>query len=235
MKKYFATAAALALFIALAGCAENNKPYDDTESLSRPQSSVSSMEEVSTGMYEMTDILYGGVLVKESKAPEGFLLDENAYYVEITENGKTYEVENEAGKGFVNRAQTGSLRIEKTSSDKKVEGFTFRVQGANGYDKTFVTDAKGEIHVEGLRVGDYTVSEVSDKASANYVLSADKTVTILADKTTVAKMHNELRDTPKTGDDSTPWLWIALMGASAAGAAVLGILGFKNRRKEKSE
>lgn len=149
MKKYFATAAALALFIALAGCAENNKPYDDTESLSRPQSSVSSMEEVSTGMYEMTDILYGGVLVKESKAPEGFLLDENAYYVEITENGKTYEVENEAGKGFVNRAQTGSLRIEKTSSDKKVEGFTFRVQGANGYDKTFVTDAKGEIHVEG--------------------------------------------------------------------------------------
>lgn len=59
--------------------------------------------------------------------------------------------------------------------------------------------------MEGLRVGDYTVSEVSDKASANYVLSADKTVTILADKTTVAKMHNELRDTPKTGDDSNPW------------------------------
>lgn len=193
------------------------------------------MEEVSTGMYEMTDILYGGVLVKESKAPEGFLLDENAYYVEITENGKTYDVENEAGKGFVNRAQTGSLRIEKTSSDKKVEGFTFRVQGANGYDKTFVTDAKGEIHVEGLRIGDYTVSEVSDKASASYVLPADKTVTIHADKTTVAKMHNELRDTPKTGDDSNPWLWIALMGASAAGAAALGILGFKNRRKEKSE
>lgn len=190
------------------------------------------MEEVSTGMYEMTDILYGGVLVKESKAPEGFLLDENAYYVEITENGQTYEVENEAGKGFVNRAQTGSLRIEKTSSDKKVEGFTFRVQGANGYDQTFVTDAKGEIHVEGLRIGDYTVSEVSDKASANYVLPADKTVTILADKTTVAKMHNELRDTPKTGDDSNPWLWIALMGASAAGAAVLGVLGFKKKKED---
>jgi len=37
-------------------------------------------------------------------------------------------------------------------------------------------------------VGDYTVSEVSNEASANYVLPADKTVTILADKTTVAEM-----------------------------------------------
>ncbi len=44
---------------------------------------------------------------------------------------------------------------------------------------------------------------------------ADKKVTILADKTTVAQMHNELRDTPKTGDDSKPWLWAALMGVSA--------------------
>ena len=32
-----------------------------------------------------------------------------AYYVEITENGKIYEVENEAGVGFTNMAQTGSL------------------------------------------------------------------------------------------------------------------------------
>ena len=136
--------------------------------------------------------------MKETNAPEGYLLDENAYYVEIVENGKIYEVENEAGKGFVNAAQTGSLRIEKTSSDGKVEGFSFRVTGANGYDQTFKTDSTGKIEITGLRVGDYTVSEVSDGASANYVLPADKTVTIFADKTTVAEMHNELRDTPKT-------------------------------------
>lgn len=46
--------------------------------------------------------------------------------------------------------------------------------GANGYDQTFKTDKNGEIFIEGLRVGDYTVSEVSDGASANYVLPADK-------------------------------------------------------------
>ena len=203
-----------------------NKELDEGDEL------LGKMEETSTGIYEMAHILYGGVFVKETKAPEGFLLDENAYYVEIAEHGKIYEVENEAGKGFVNAAQTGSLRIEKTSSDGKVEGFSFRVTGANSYDQTFKTDKNGEIHIEGLRVGDYTVSEVSDGASASYVLPADKTVTILADKTTVAQMHNELRDTPKTGDDSKPWLWMALMGVSAAGAATLGILGYVNKRKK---
>ena len=203
-----------------------NKELDEGDEL------LGKMEETSTGIYEMAHILYGGVFVKETKAPEGFLLDENAYYVEIAEHGKIYEVENEAGKGFVNAAQTGSLRIEKTSSDGKVEGFSFRVTGANGYDQTFKTDKNGEIHIEGLRVGDYTVSEVSDGASASYVLPADKTVTILADKTTVAQMHNELRDTPKTGDESKPWLWMALMGVSAAGAATLGVLGYVNKRKK---
>ena len=202
-----------------------NKELDEGDEL------LGKLEETSTGIYEMSHILYGGVFVRETKAPEGFLLDENAYYVEITENGKIYEVENEAGVGFTNMAQTGSLRIEKTSSDGKVEGFSFRVTGANGYDQTFKTDKNGEIFIEGLRVGDYTVSEVSDGASANYVLPADKTVTIFADKTTVAKMHNELRDTPKTGDDSKPWLWAALMGVSAMGAAALGAAAYVSKRR----
>lgn len=206
-----------------------NKELDEGDEL------LGKLEETSTGIYEMSHILYGGVFVKETKAPEGYLLDENAYYVEITENGKIYEVENEAGKGFVNAAQTGSLRIEKTSSDGKVEGFSFRVTGANGYDQTFKTDSTGKIEITGLRVGDYTVSEVSDNASANYVLPADKTVTIFADKTTVAQMHNELRDTPKTGDESKPWLWMTLMGVSAAGTAVLGIAAYVSKRRKDEE
>ena len=206
-----------------------NKELDEGDEL------LGKLVETSTGIYEMAHILYGGVFVKETKAPEGYLLDETAYYVEITENGKIYEVENEAGKGFVNAAQTGSLRIEKTSSDGKVEGFSFRVTGANGYDQTFKTDSAGKIEITGLRVGDYTVSEVSDSASANYVLPADKTVTIFADKTTVAQMHNELRDTPKTGDESKPWLWMTLMGVSAAGAAVLGIAAYVSKRRKDEE
>ena len=94
---------------------------------------LGTLVEVRTGIYEMSELTYGGYLVKEVNAPEGFYLDNNAYYFEITEHGKTVNVENEAGKGFVNQAQKGALKIIKTSSDGKVEGFSFRVTGVGGY------------------------------------------------------------------------------------------------------
>lgn len=196
---------------------------------------LGTLTETGIGVYEMADLLYGGYFVKETKAPEGFYLDGNAYYFEITEDGKTATVENEAGKGFVNAPQVGSLKIIKTSSDGKVEGFSFRVTGPNGYVGVFTTDKNGEITIDDLRIGEYVVSEVSDGASSAYVLPADKTASVYEGAVTKVEMHNELRDTPKTGDDSNPALWFALLGVSAAGAAVLDIVGFRKRRKEDAE
>lgn len=196
---------------------------------------LGTLTETGIGVYEMSDLLYGGYFVKETKAPEGFYLDDNAYYFEIVEDGKIVPVENEAGKGFVNAPQIGSLKIIKTSSDGKVEGFSFRVTGPNGYVGVFTTDKNGEIIIENLRIGEYVVSEVSDGASSAYVLPADKTASVFEGAVTQVEMHNELRDTPKTGDDSNPALWLALLGISAAGAAVLGVVGFRKRRKEGAE
>lgn len=204
-----------------------NKELDADDEL------LGTLIETGTGVYEMPDLRYGGYFVKETKAPEGFYLDENAYYFEITENGKTVTVENEAGKGFVNAAQVGSLKIIKTSSDSKVEDFSFRVTGPNGYSEIFTTDKNGEILIENLRVGEYVVSEVSDGASFAYVLPADKTASVFEGAVTKVEMHNELRDTPKTGDDSTPALWLSLLSISAAGAAVLGVIGLKKKKTEK--
>lgn len=210
--------------------------YRDTngdEKLDGEDERLGTLNEVSTGVYEMSELTYGGYFVKETKAPEGFYLDENAYYFAITEHGKTVTVENEAGRGFINQAQKGSLRIVKTSSDGKVEGFSFHVTGEGGYEQVFTTDKKGEILIEGLRIGEYTVSEVSDSASQNYVLPAAVTVTVSAEKATTVTMHNELRDTPKTGDSSNPALWLALMGVAAVGAAACGVFAVKNKKKKE--
>ena len=190
------------------------------------------MAELGDGVYQMSDLRYGKYLVRETKAPEGFLLDTNVYPVSIEEDGKVYTVENEAGVGFINAAQKGSLKIVKTSSDGKVEGFSFRVTGKD-YDQTFTTDANGEILIEGLRIGEYTVSEVSDDASAGYILPAEKQATVKTDATTIVEMHNELRETPKTGDDFNPALWAGLAAVSVIGAGVLGFVGFKNRKKKE--
>ena len=193
---------------------------------------LGTMTERDGGVYQMKELRYGKHLVREKTAPTGFMLDENVYSVSIEENGKTYIVENEAGVGFVNAAQKGSLKIVKTSSDGKIEGFSFRVTGADGYDQTFKTDKNGEIYIEGLRIGEYTVSEVNDSVSAGYILPADKQATVKVGATTIVEMHNELRDTPKTGDDFNLALWVSLAAASVLGAGVLGFAGFKKKKKE---
>ena len=193
---------------------------------------LGTMTELDGGVYQMRELRYRKYLVREKTAPTGFVLDENVYSVSIEENGKTYTVENEAGVGFVNAAQKGSLKIVKTSSDGKIEGFSFRVTGADGYDQTFKTDKNGEIFIECLRIGEYTVSEVNDSISAGYILPADKQAAVKVGATTIVEMHNELRDTPKMGDDFNLALWVSLAAASVLGAGVLGFVGFKKKKKE---
>lgn len=206
-----------------------NKALDADDEL------LGTLTETSVGVYEMSDLVYGGYFVKEQKAPEGFYLDENAYYFEITENGKTVTVENEAGKGFVNTAKVGSLKIIKTSSDGKIEGFSFRVTGPNGYSEVFTTDKNGEILIENLRIGDYTVSEVSDGASVAYILPADKTASVFEGAVTKVEMHNELRDTPKTGDDSNPalWKWLTAIGMLGFAACGGGYIAYAMKKKKE--
>ncbi|RKJ17608.1 TonB-dependent receptor [bacterium D16-50] len=209
--------------------------YSDTNGdgkLDKDDVLLGTMTEIEGGVYQMKELRYGKYLVREKTAPTGYILDENVYPVSIEENGKTYTVENEAGKGFLNEAQKGNLKIVKTSSDGKVEGFSFRITGVN-YDQTFKTDRNGEISIEGLRIGEYTVSEVSDKASAGYILPADKQAAVQMGATTIVQMHNELRDTSKTGDDFNPALWVSLAAAFTIGAGVLGFLGIKGKKKKE--
>lgn len=196
---------------------------------------IGNLEETATGIYEMKELLYGKYLVKETKAPEGFVLDKGVYSVFIEKDETTYKVENKAGVGFINEAMKGNLKIKKTSSNGKVEGFTFRVTGVNGYDSTFTTDKNGEISVDGLRIGEYTVSEVSDNVSAGYILPADKKVTVKVGETVEIEMHNELRDTPKTGDDRKTGLWVALAGASALGIVATVVASKRKKKKEGNE
>lgn len=220
--------------------------YQDTDGdqkLDKDDTLVGTMTELTGGVYQMDNLLYGGYFVKEKTAPTGFILDTNTYYFAITENGKTVTVENEAGKGFINAAQTGNIRIEKTSEDKVVKGFTFKVEGVTAtgeqFSKEYVTDDNGEIHIEGLRVGDYVISEVSNDASFKYVLPDKITVTVLEGKTTVAKFYNALKpvtpDVPKTGDTTNIALWAALCAVSLSGVSVVAFFGFRKKKNHESE
>ena len=103
----------------------------------------------------MDGLLYGGYFVKEKTAPEGFKLDENAHYFEISEDGKIVDVENEAGVGFINQPITGKLELTKTdvADGKPLPNAGFRIKDEDGnIVATGVTDENG-IAIFTLRYG----------------------------------------------------------------------------------
>ncbi len=208
------------------------KDVNENGKIDKDDELIGNLEETSTGIYEMKDLPYGHYLVKETKAPEGFVLDKDEYSVFIEKDETTYDVENKAGVGFINNAMKGKLVIVKTSDDGKVEGFTFKVTGPNGYERTFTTGKDGKIVIEGLRIGEYKISEIKDNVSAGYILPEDKTVTVEYDKEVKVEMHNTLRETPKTGDDSNVKLWMTLAGISAFGIVTTSLI---SRKKKKGE
>ena len=67
--------------------------------------------------------------------------------VDVHENGKTYEVT------LTNELKYAPLKIVKTSEDGNVTGFTFKVTRlADGYSKTYTTNAAGEIITDQMPV-----------------------------------------------------------------------------------
>ena len=87
----------------------------------------------------------------------------------------------------------GGLLIRKTSEDDFVEGISFIVAG-NGYEETFVTDKQGQIYVQDLVPGEYTITEVENDVTAKYIIEAGKTVTITPnDEPAEIEFHNKLK------------------------------------------
>lgn len=198
------------------------------------------MAETEPGLYQMKDLVYGNYFLHEKESPEFFQRDENYYPFSITENEAVVRIETEAGIGFLNHAQTGSLKVVKTADDDKIEGRTFKITGTdfmgNPYEQEFQTDEKGEIHVT-LRVGEYTVSEVAGEDAEKYILPDDQTVEIKAGETTTVKMHNklvpEVPTVPQTGDH--PWTPAVLIGLSVLAVLSAGgllVLRFAGKKKK---
>ena len=174
-----------------------NKEFDSEDT------KIGTLKESDAGYHTAEGLLAKGYFVKESKAPEGYQLDENAYYFAITEDGQVAVVENgEAGRGFTNEAYRGNLKITKDSSDGRKDGFAFEVKSADGsYCETFTSPKSGVIEVEGLRVGIYTVTEISNRASRDYIIPDAATVEIKVDETATVQFFNEKPEKPTTPDN----------------------------------
>lgn len=208
---------------------DGNKEFDaDIDTL------VGEMVEYEPGLYELENLRYGGYFLYEKQAPANYVKDDAYHYFEIVNDGEMVEVENEAGIGFINNHMVGNLKIVKSSSDGRLEGFSFRITGEN-YDEIFKTDANGEIYIEGLRIGKYTVAEVENEVSAGYKRPAPVEVELVADETLTINVHNDkitIEESPKTGDNSNIGLWFGLLALSCLGMVGTVIYGRRRKREE---
>ena len=85
----------------------------------------------------------------------------------------------------------GGLLIKKSSEDGVLEGFTFLVEGEN-FSQTYTTDGAGEIYIEGLAPGEYTITEQENDQTARYEIPAGQTVTVTAEEATTVEFYNQL-------------------------------------------
>ncbi|MBR4968255.1 MAG: Cys-Gln thioester bond-forming surface protein, partial [Bacteroidaceae bacterium] len=97
---------------------------------------------------------------------------------------------NDPVRGYLNiKVSLGSAKIVKTSEDGNVSGISFTITG-NGVNKTVKTGSNGEIVIDNLSPGTYTVTEQSINY---YEPQQSKTVTVVSGQTASVSFKNVLK------------------------------------------
>ena len=114
--------------------------------------------------------------------------------VNVHENGKTYEVT------LTNELKYAPLKIVKTSEDGNVAGFTFKVTRlADGYSKTYTTNAAGEIitdqmpvyvDADATQLYEYKVEEIN--VPDKYRTPDAQTITLTYGQTAEVSFYNQI-------------------------------------------
>lgn len=129
---------------------------------------------------------------------------------------------NDPVKAYVKiKVSYGSAKIVKTSEDGKVDGILFRIQG-NGIDKTVKTANGGQIQIDNLMPGVYTVTEQTEN---KYELQEIRRVTVVSGQTATVNFNNKLKrgnlTVIKTSEDGlNEGVKFHLFGTSLSGLAV---------------
>lgn len=121
----------------------------------------------------------------------------------------------------VNELIPGSAKIVKNSEDGEVAGVSFTIKGS-GVDKTVTTDANGEIKIDNLKPGSYTVTEI---VADEYEPQEVRTVTIVSGQTATVTFNNVLKRgslqvTKDSEDGLVEGVQFKLSGTSLSGLPV---------------
>lgn len=129
---------------------------------------------------------------------------------------------NDPVKGYLNiKVSLGSAKIVKKSEDGNVSGISFTITG-NGVNKTVKTGANGEIVIDNLSPGTYTVTEESIN---KYEPQSSQSVTVVSGQTATVNFSNTLKrgdlKVTKTSEDGlVEGVQFKLTGTSLSGEKI---------------
>lgn len=186
------------------------------------------------GGFSFENIPYGMWLVREMKAPAGYVLSDEIFEVQITENSSVIELGNLENKPVIGELELTKLDV---STGKPLPNAGFHIKDTEG--NTVVegyTDEHGIVRFT-LGYGEYTYEEFS--APEGYLLDTTPHAFAITEEGQLikAEMANERipekPETPKTGDGSSLTLWLGLGGIALGALDACGILYFKRKKDEK--
>ena len=155
-----------------------------------PNGSIKDVTTDENGIAHLIDLESGEIIVKEIRAPEGYLLDETEHHVRL-ESGKTAEI-------TLKNSKEPSLTIQKIDSVTKqpMAGVKFSITVKNGKPLgEFLTDENGEIHLSGLEcdleAGTILVIKEISTLDGYLLDEAEKEVLLEADKATSVQFENQ--------------------------------------------
>lgn len=144
----------------------------------------------SDGKIEFLELYPGTYLIKETKANEDYILDENSEFnVNVNYNKTTtINIENKHKKGNLN-----IYKVDKENNNIALGNVGFELYSNETGDLvgTYYTDANGKIEIQNLRTGNYKLKEIS--TNKWYNLAEDIEIEVKWDETTETKVEDELK------------------------------------------
>ena len=148
-----------------------------------------------------SDLPIASYYAKELSCMDGYQLSEDKLEFAFEYQGPDADVVklHVSEENIENRLQRGSLKIIKTFEGREtpIEGVPFRVVGTTTVGTDVVieaqTDAKGEILLEGLLVGDYHIQELECDLTEGYVLSEEQAVVVASEQVAELTIENKMQ------------------------------------------
>lgn len=162
--------------------------FKSSEDAQNQQNAIEKQKTGADGLARFEQLDYGTYYIRETKAPEGYQLNNRIMAVTVDKDWK--EAEPLVAEDYP-QPQEGYFRVVKTdkATGSTLAGAEFTVTGPDGYSKVYKTDKSGAFQTDALKPGMYTVTET--KAPDGYYISdqPSKTVEVKAGAGTLVEMQ----------------------------------------------